>query len=360
MQESRLQDMLKQVVMNGPTQPQSDQCLGIGTIMKLLDCPQEVPMSKRGHLLECAYCQRMLLIVRRDRGLIDAPLPEDLLNTYGSTEILETMRSRRTPELEVEAAMGADADEIKDFIQTERLGTLVLSQQSRDEGVVTVSKRVATGGLTRWWRRLTIAALVVVFGGTLVWGQARLSHEEKAHKHTRNGFEEARTSLSELKVGIETSLRLIDEGSPDDVRAELKRMLANVEEERSRLLQMHQPIFPGDKSRFVDDITIPDRTGVQPGQSFHKVWEIENVGSVPWKNRFLQRENPLEGPGRLKSPERVRIPDTAPDKRCRIGIDLVAPDEPGMSYAEFKMVDDTGRYLLPNQQPLFVLLQVAQ
>ena len=43
----------------------------------------------------------------------------------------------------------------------------------------------------------------------------------------------------------------------------------------------------GDLSAFIGE-SIPDGTLVLYGQRFTKTWELQNVGRVPWENRFLQ------------------------------------------------------------------------
>jgi DNA-binding XRE family transcriptional regulator len=44
----------------------------------------------------------------------------------------------------------------------------------------------------------------------------------------------------------------------------------------------------GDNSAFIADVTFPDGSLVLPNQTFTKTWEIQNVGKVAWKNRYLQ------------------------------------------------------------------------
>lgn len=116
----------------------------------------------------------------------------------------------------------------------------------------------------------------------------------------------------------------------------------------------------GDKSSFVRDVTIADGTKILVGKKFTKIWEIRNVGSVVWVNRFLERQGLGEGPGLLKSPSRVPIPYTLPGQRCRIEIQLIAPQLPGSSYAEWKMVDTKGTILFPDQKPVYVSVDVVQ
>lgn len=128
---------------------------------------------------------------------------------------------------------------------------------------------------------------------------------------------------------------------------------------RRRSPHLPEPVHRGDRSRFIGDVSIPDGTKVRAGQRFRKVWEIQNVGTAPWDNRYLAREGPHNDPRRLKSARRVRIPYTLPGERCQIAVNVVAPDEPGSYTAEWKMVDRSGRYLLPNQRPVFVSVDVV-
>ena len=128
----------------------------------------------------------------------------------------------------------------------------------------------------------------------------------------------------------------------------------------SHNIKHSQPHHEGDKSQFVRDLTIPDGNRVKVGQKFQKVWEIQNIGSVTWENRFLQRQGPRDGPGRLKSPDRIRIPYTPAGECTKISVNLVAPELPGSCYAEWKMVDENGRILLSNQKPVYVSVDVIQ
>ena len=120
------------------------------------------------------------------------------------------------------------------------------------------------------------------------------------------------------------------------------------------------PLESGDKSAFVSDITIPDGTKVAVDQSFIKIWEIRNVGTVAWGNRYLQRQGSTDGPGRLKSPLRIKIPYTRPGQSRQIKVKLTAPPLPGSCYAEWKMVDRDGRLLLPNQKAVYVAIDVVE
>ena len=120
------------------------------------------------------------------------------------------------------------------------------------------------------------------------------------------------------------------------------------------------PRSPGDRSRFVRDVTKVDGSWVYINEVFEKTWEIRNVGTVPWKGRFLSREGPASGLGRLKSADRVPIPDTMPGESCTITVQLQAPSTPGSTEARWKMTDAHGRLLLPTQGPVYIAVDVRE
>lgn len=115
-----------------------------------------------------------------------------------------------------------------------------------------------------------------------------------------------------------------------------------------------------DKSRFIRDVTIPDGAIMAPGERFEKIWEIQNVGSTPWRHRQLRRTGACAGPGRLISDPQTSIPDTKPGELCLLRMWLTAPSQPGSYYASWKMVNDKGDESLPTQSPLFVAIDVVQ
>jgi transcriptional regulator with XRE-family HTH domain len=117
----------------------------------------------------------------------------------------------------------------------------------------------------------------------------------------------------------------------------------------------------GDASAFVDD-TVPHGTLMAPGILFDKTWRIRNVGTVPWRDRRLERQGPLTGPGLITSPQFVRIRDTAPGEIVEITVPLKAPGYDCTSIAYFKMVDEKGFFCFPDahQLGLDVLVRVER
>ncbi|GAB2766847.1 NBR1-Ig-like domain-containing protein [Amycolatopsis magusensis] len=113
------------------------------------------------------------------------------------------------------------------------------------------------------------------------------------------------------------------------------------------------PPYPGDSSRFVADVTIPDDTVVKPGTQFVKVWEIQNTGTVEWRGRYLKRTDPVDA-GDCRTPERIPVNDTAPQQHVQVTVTVSAPPTaPVDCRVYWKMVDEADRELLPARQPIF-------
>lgn len=119
---------------------------------------------------------------------------------------------------------------------------------------------------------------------------------------------------------------------------------------------------PRDVSRFVRDIELVDGTVVSPNARFRKTWEIQNVGSVVWEGRYLERVGAPEGPGLIKSPVRAPVPTTRPGDVVQLTVELEAPSTEGTSTARFKMADKDGNLCFPNRyrEGLFVTVNVVE
>jgi hypothetical protein len=119
------------------------------------------------------------------------------------------------------------------------------------------------------------------------------------------------------------------------------------------------PAIPGDGSRFISDITIPDGTTVGLGETFVKVWEIQNSGTVLWRNRYLQRDDLPVPPGGCRTPDRIPVGDTLPNERVKISVTVTAPDRPSSCMVKWKMIDHEGRQFFPTARPIYFLVHVA-
>jgi Ig-like domain from next to BRCA1 gene len=119
------------------------------------------------------------------------------------------------------------------------------------------------------------------------------------------------------------------------------------------------PAMTGDISSFVSDVSVPDGTVVKVGQHFVKTWEIANIGSVPWRGRFLERADLPADNGTCLTPGKVPVPDTRPGAHVRISVPVTAPNTPGSCWVGWKMVDGQGRQFLPGARPIYFVVNVA-
>ncbi|BFU41799.1 NBR1-Ig-like domain-containing protein [Krasilnikovia sp. MM14-A1004] len=122
------------------------------------------------------------------------------------------------------------------------------------------------------------------------------------------------------------------------------------------------PLIPGDASRFVADVTVPDGSHYKVNQEFTKVWSIANTGTVGWHGRYLvPKDPPRNGDGsECRYPPRVPIGDTLPGEQVHISVRVVAARKPGVCWVGWKMVDAQGRMFFPSRRPVFFLVNVDQ
>lgn len=118
-------------------------------------------------------------------------------------------------------------------------------------------------------------------------------------------------------------------------------------------------LIPGDSSKFIADVTIPDGTRVRVNSQFVKVWALKNAGKVAWHNRFLARTNPTADADGCQVPDRVAIGDTPPDEQVMISVEVTAPSRPGKCWVSWKMVDENGQEYFPTRRPVYFMVTVT-
>lgn len=121
---------------------------------------------------------------------------------------------------------------------------------------------------------------------------------------------------------------------------------------------------------FIGDVTYPDHSIVTTGQSFTKVWEIQNVGKVPWINRkiiciddkvevnvngtsgFSYGLHALEG-------NTIDIPVVEPGESLQVSRQFKAPNIACTTISWWKMVDENDDIMFPEMTGLYCLVKVA-
>ncbi|MFO7943636.1 MAG: NBR1-Ig-like domain-containing protein [Anaerolineales bacterium] len=93
------------------------------------------------------------------------------------------------------------------------------------------------------------------------------------------------------------------------------------------------------RASFVEDVTIPDGTEMNPGESFTKTWRLENTGSCPWTTDYsVQFLNGIEMGG-----ETVPIDaPVEPGETVDLSINFTAPMEPEIYASEWAIVNENG------------------
>ena len=109
------------------------------------------------------------------------------------------------------------------------------------------------------------------------------------------------------------------------------------------------------------DITIPDGTRLEPGQSFSKTWRLVNAGHCTWTENYISiwfSGNPLGSSG-SQSLRSV----AAPAESIDITVDLVAPLQPGIYQGNWMLeAEDGGIFGIgpDGKAPFWVKVEVVQ
>ncbi len=92
--------------------------------------------------------------------------------------------------------------------------------------------------------------------------------------------------------------------------------------------------------QFVADVTVPDDSEIPPGQRFTKTWRIRNSGTQPWTSAYTLH---FVGGNGMSVVQSVALPPLAPGEEGDVSVDLVAPTNPGVFYADWRMKDGLGQ-----------------
>jgi hypothetical protein len=95
-----------------------------------------------------------------------------------------------------------------------------------------------------------------------------------------------------------------------------------------------------DKADFVTDVTIPDDTVLDPGESFTKTWRLKNAGNCSWTPAYavvFSNGDSLSGPATQALTTNVN-----PGQTVDISIDLKAPSTPGTYRGDWRLRNAAG------------------
>lgn len=97
---------------------------------------------------------------------------------------------------------------------------------------------------------------------------------------------------------------------------------------------------PCDRADFIDDVTIPDGTKLNPGEAFVKTWRLKNSGSCTWTTSYrvvFESGNALGAPASFNLPSEV-----APGATIDISVQMKAPDVPKDYESNWKLQNTSG------------------
>jgi hypothetical protein len=108
------------------------------------------------------------------------------------------------------------------------------------------------------------------------------------------------------------------------------------------------------------DVTIPDDSRLQPGESFTKIWRLANAGSCAWTRDYSVVWFSGDALG-VESEHRL-AQSVAPGESIEIAVDMVAPGTPGVYASYWMLRSDRGSLfgLGPNgDAPFWARIQVV-
>lgn len=91
--------------------------------------------------------------------------------------------------------------------------------------------------------------------------------------------------------------------------------------------------------KFLEDLSFPDGTRVQPGENLDKRWRVENSGECNWDETYRVRL--IAGPS-LGAPEAQALFPARSGTQAVLRIQFTAPAEPGVYRSAWQAHDPSG------------------
>jgi len=106
-----------------------------------------------------------------------------------------------------------------------------------------------------------------------------------------------------------------------------------------------------DSAILLRDVTIPDDTKIDAGETFKKTWEFQNSGDCNWVGYTIR----FDSGDQMSAPLSALVPDTAPKGIVQVSIDLTAPTTDGTYQGNFTLHNKNGNSIFIGTEKTFWL-----
>lgn len=106
-------------------------------------------------------------------------------------------------------------------------------------------------------------------------------------------------------------------------------------------------------SAFVADVTVPDRSPMNPGQTFTKTWRLQNSGSCAWTPSFKVT---FLGGNAMGAATAALTVTVEPGQTGEISVQMTAPNTPGEAQGTWILTNENGQNFGTN---FYVLINVG-
>jgi len=108
---------------------------------------------------------------------------------------------------------------------------------------------------------------------------------------------------------------------------------------------------------FVSDVTIPDNSVINAGETFTKTWRVRNTGTCIWARDYILTHYSEE---RMGAPDEVPLDITYPDETTDISVELTAPNSPGNYRGNFVIENPEGLIMqVDSDSRLWLIISVT-
>jgi hypothetical protein len=114
-------------------------------------------------------------------------------------------------------------------------------------------------------------------------------------------------------------------------------------------------------AKFIEDVTIPDGTKVNPGAGFTKTWRLENYGACTWTTGYklvFVKGDQMSAPAEIPIPTVVK-----PGERIDLSVNMIAPINPGEYESYWKLQDPSGQFFGTGtfaENSIWVIIEVKE